>query len=56
MRNKLSGDVFWWDQNHSLLVARFDEKAIIGRRVGGTKITACWWLALARRQLSGDVC
>ena len=64
----------------SVLVARFGEKAVIGRRVlmgakservgrslwqedshlktriGEGDIRACWWLALARRRLSEELC
>ena len=32
-RRLLSGDVCWWQRNHSYLVARLGEKAEIGRRV-----------------------
>ena len=37
---------------HSVLVARFDEKMVSGRR---SEVTAFWWLALARRCFPGDV-
>ena len=36
---------------HSVLVARFDEKMVSGRRGEAT----FWWLALARRWFPGDV-
>ena len=79
-RRQLSGDVWWLEQNQSVLVACFRETADIGRRVlvgakservggslsrdgsyretcvGRSKTTACWRLALPRRQISGDVC
>ena len=32
---------FLWERHHSVLVARFGEKTVIGRRVGGSKIAAC---------------
>ena len=32
-----SGAGRWWKQNHGGLVARFGDKAVIARRVGGSK-------------------
>ena len=38
-----------WEQHHRLLVASFGQKAVNGRSVGGSKITACRRLASSRR-------
>ena len=54
-RRKFTGRVCW-ELRHSVLVARFGEKAVYGVCVGGSLVAVIWWLALASRKHSGVVC